>query len=802
MDKLNKNQRLSSAQKNAKNKAWYKEQIDSLEKGYMTIYSENKEGDIEEWRRMKVNYDLFNNRLNLEDFEYVCKPYGAEAGELPAKMNNKDISSSKIKVLLGMEMKRPFTWKVIATNPEATTRTEQEEFNKIKEYVVSEIMKPIQEEEQIEMEQQIKGRDLKEEEIAQIKQQMESQIKARTPEEVKKYMIREYQDPAEVLANQLLNYLIEKVEFKRKTNEGFKHSHLSSKEIFHIGIYNGEPELWVINPLRFNYGKSPDDIFIEDGEWATCEYRMTPSKVISLFGNELKESEIDEIYEKYGTYTEQEFEWSYSEEKFEEDLNTVKVLHCVWKSLRKIKFLTYNDEEGNLQETVVSEEYTLNPDQGDVGLEISWIPEVYEGWKIGDNIYVRMQPIQGQFKDLDNLYYSKLPYYGAVVDNINSKPTCLMDRLKVYQYYYNIVMYRIELLLASDKGKKLMMNINAVPDGMGLDLEKWMYFLESSPVVFFNPNEEGTSYQDANTVGKYIDMSLASDIDKYINLAMFIRKQAGESTGITPNVEGQIGSNEAVTNTRQNLMQSSHILEPYFELHNLVKKNLLQGLIELAKIAYSKSKKKKLIYVLDDLSKKMLDLDIDLLENNTYGLFVSNSTKSQEIKGTIEQLAHAAMQNQKAELSDILAILRQDNIVEAEETLRAAEEKREELQAQQQQQQLQQQQQMEEKEREFELKKHEMEKEKILLKEEERRKTEIIKNSLIAASFNPDQDNDNDGVNDFVELARNGLNEKIQQQKISLEKDKLEHQKEKEKEELKLKKEELKMKKSDKKTSK
>ena len=175
-----------------------------------------------------------------------------------------------------------------------------------------------------------------------------------------------------------------------------------------------------------------------------------------------------------------------------------------------------------------------------------WIPEVYETWKIGTDKYVRMRPIPGQFKDLDNLYHCKLPYYGVIYDNMNSQETSLMDRLKVYQYYFNIVMYRLEILLASDKGKKILMNINAIPSESGIDVKKWKYFMDASPVMWFDPSEEGMEYSDVNTMAKAIDLSLASDIDKYIQLAEYLRTQAGLSVGITPQVEGQISAQDAV----------------------------------------------------------------------------------------------------------------------------------------------------------------------------------------------------------------------------------------------------------------
>ena len=154
-------------------------------------------------------------------------------------------------------------------------------------------------------------------------------------------------------------------------------------------------------------------------------------------------------------------------------------------------------------------------------------------------------------------------------------------------------------------------------------------------------------------------------------------------------MEGQIGSEEAVRNTQQALVQSANILEPYFDMHNLIKRNVLQALIETAKVACSELQPKSLSYVLDDMSVAMLTPDYELLENSTYGLFVSNSMKADETLQTMQQLSHAALQNQQVELSDVLMIMNSESTQEAEELLKVAEQNRAEREQAMQQQQIQ-----------------------------------------------------------------------------------------------------------------
>lgn len=770
--KIIQDQRISSSKKNANGKKWYKDQADYLD----------NQTNRENIHHIQVNYDLYNNKLNLDDFEYVCKPLGSGVGKMPARMVNRDIVSGKIKVILGMEMDRPFTWKVVSKNEDATTAKEQEEFGRVRDFVVGELTRDLRKQIAIEELSKTGSKELSEQERAKIEQEIDQETKRQSPDEVKQYMERKHSDSAEIMSHQLLEYLTEKCGLKKKFNDAFKHGLISGQEILYIGILNGEPEVWDINSLRFNCDKSPDSQFVEDGEWATCEYSMIPSDVVKYLGDELTQDQITQVYSSRINTDHDLFSHNdvYN--------SNVTVLHCVWKSLRKIGFLSYLDETGEIQQSIVDEVYKLDRENGDIDIDWEWIPEVYETWKIkiADPIYIKMRPIPGQFKDLDNLYHCKLPYYGAIYDNMNSKPTSLLDRLKLYQYLYNIVMYRLELVLAGDKGKKVLMNINSIPDSAGIDMAKWQYFLESTPYMWYNPSEEGNEYSDVNSVAKVIDLSSVSDIQKYIDLAMYLRSEAGRSVGITERLEGEIGPKEAVQNIQQSLVQSSHILELYFDLHNHVKKNVLQALLETAKIAYSKSKPRKLSYVLDGISKQMLNLDIGLLDNTTLGIFVSNSGKSDRIKQQLTQLLHAAMQNQMLPLSDVVKLLKQDDMTEAEDELRAAETKMQQRQSDQQNIESQKLQQQATIQKELQDQQFEQEKEKIILKAQEDRKTKVSVAEITAASFNPDQDKNNNGINDFMEMAKKELDMNIKKDNNKLQREKFEYQKEKDKKELNL----------------
>lgn len=789
-----KGYRLSSKEKEANDKQWYKDNIRSLNKvafnqGSQFLQLESLSASSD-YHRMKVNYNLFNNTINKTDFERVCFPFGKNAGELPADFTNKDIVSGKIKALLGMEMRRPFSWKIIATNPEATTRKEQEEFKLIKDYVVNSILIPIKQQLEEQAAQEAQGQELTSEQKQEIQAKVEEQLKAMTPDEVKKYMTREHQDPAEILADQLLRYLINKENIKMKFNTGWKHGLISGKEVFWVGSVNGEPTLNVINPLNFDYDKSSENEFIEDGEWACYEMSMTPSDIVKYFGSDLTDKEIDEILSENQELVSEDFYFS------ERGLNLggIRVLHCEWKALKPIKFIIGIDPEtGETYEDVVDESYKLNPEVGDISEEIIWIPTKYEGYQIGRDKFALLREVPGQYKDLDNLYNCKLSYIGTVYDGLNANVTSLLDRMKYYQYFFNIIWYRIELLIGKDSGKKLLLNANWIPKD-GNTLDKWLYRLNVNDIGFLDPSAEGNrGTGNIGEVAKEIDMSLASDIQKYIQLLEYIERRCGESVGITKQIEGQIGSNEAVRNTQQALIQSANILEPYFDIHNLVKKNVLQALVETAKVAYSTYQPKSLSYALDDMSVQMLQPDYELLEFSTYGVFVSDSAKADQVMQTMQQLAHAALQNQRAELSDILMVMNAESTQEAEELLKLAEQNRTEREQAMQQQQMEAQAQEAQANREHQFalqnNAHQNKMEEIQLEGEfeiRKKEMEVQKQAILSVGFNEDKDLDKDGKPDILEVYKEGVDAEIKMRKQELDEAKFEQQKKEYKDKVEL----------------
>lgn len=761
--------------RNKKTEDWYKKEADSVRNLCEELLSSFDGNYKSFYDKAQKNYNIYKGKINPEDYLSTLKPFGADVNiEILEEIENEDISSGKIKVVLGMEMKRAFPFKVVALNKEATSRKEEEYFNKMKSSVINTIMQPIREQVEIRNQQELQGKELSPEEIQSIKDKIQKEIEAQTPEKVKRYMERDHQDIAEIAGNHILSFLRKKDKIESKFNKTFLYGLLTGREVGYIGERGGHPSFIPIKPERL-YFTPVESGFIEDAEKQLCKYYWSPSEILTVFGKDLSKKEIERIYEFNVLTSSSDLNLDFSILDGQESNYGICVEHCLWKGVRKLLVINGVDDKGYPTISIEDEYYNLDEEVGDIEAKELYIPETYETWVINlaEPIYLNMRPYPGQSFDPEDVYNNKMPYKGVLYDALGSNSVALMDRLSGPQVFYNIVKTKLKRLINSDKGKKLLLNIGVIPTSKGINTEKFMNYFENSPFALINPNEEGNGYNDINTAAKVIDMSLISDIQKYIMLLQNIKREAGISVGITEQVEGQISANEAVTNTKQSLIQSSQILEPYFNLHNEFKRQVLEGLLERAKVVYKNNPENKLSYVTDDMTHQMFSFEGEFFSFQKLGIFITDNTKINEVRETLQSLALAAMQNQRVELSDVIAVFEVESLPEAKEILEVSEKDR--IKMEQGQQAQLQKARMEELDKIEQAKEQEHERAKDLIThgEEEKRKTEMVKGAMINASFNPDADGDKDGVNDFVEVAAKIAKINLEEQKVGIAKEKL-----------------------------
>lgn len=719
---------------------------------------------------MQTYYDLYNSIYSEKDLKYVTNPFKQQDG-FPAMAQDYNIIKPKIDLLLGEETKRPFNFRVVHTSDIATSEIQDKAKQMIIDYIQATIMSKLGPEEQARYQEALQSGEIM------------------TPEQIQKYISKDYKDIAEITAYHSLNYLKNKLNITHEFFKGWKDALIGGEEIYYVGIVNGEPCLQRINPIYFDYDSDTSDLeFIHEAQWCCYEMIMSLTEVYDRLYDKMSEKQLNELLDMIddrskGGVTPEVRKTSldyphikthsingFSSNPFEEADN-IHVWHCCWKSLKKIGFVNIiNPETGMPEEYQVDETYKETGNELDV--EWKWIIEVWEGYRIGQDLYVGIQPVEYQHISADNPNAQRLPYTGVIYNNTNSRPRSLVSMMKPLQYMYIVLWYRLELAMARDKGKVVTMDITQIPKSMNIDVAKWMHYLSALGVNFVNPYEEGWDIpgREGGKPSQFnqisaLDLTMANTIDQYINLMDKIESMLSEISGVSKQREGSISSNELVGNVERSVVQSAHITEPWFWVHNQVKKECLTMLLDTAKHAW-KDNKTSIQYVLDDATRAFLTLSDDFFYEDM-DIFVEDTTKNQQQIEALKNLMQPAMQN-GASLLDIAEIITMDNVTMIRSKLEEIEQKRIEQQQAMEQAQAEREQQMaqiqnEIKEEELMLKEAEMDLKKYEIDSNNATKITVAQLNAYRGAENMDQDGN--GQIDVVEIG----NQALQQQKINSE---------------------------------
>lgn len=715
---------------------------------------------------MQTYYDLYNSIYNEKDLKYVTNPFKQDDG-FPAMAQDYNIIKPYVDQLLGEETKRPFNFHPQRTSDIAASELQEKAKEMLMDYIQATIASKLSPEQAARYEQALATGEIQ------------------TPEAIAKYVQKDYKDIAETEAYHALQFLKRKLNLTHEFYKGWKDALIGGEEIYYIGVINGDPYVERVNPMYFDYEHSLDLEFIDDAAWCRRKMIMSATEIYDRFYDKMSERQLNELLElidqRPGAGNNPEIRKtsidyesiklhkinSFTDNPF--DIDHIVVYHCCWKSFKKIGFVTLlNPETGEVEEFQVDEDYKVIGTEQSV--EWDWIIEVWEGYRIGDDMYIGIQPIEYQHISADNPNSQKLPYTGVVYNNTNSKPRSLVSMMKPLQYMYIVVWYRLELALSRDKGKVAVMDITQIPKSMNIDVNKWMHYLSALGVAFINPYDEGWDIpgreggkpSQFNQLSSW-DLTMSNVIAEYIQLMQKIEDMVAKLTGITPQRQGQIAASELVSNANTAVNMSYHITEPWFWNHNQVKRRVLTMLLNTSKAAW-KDSKRYLNYILDDATRAFVQLSDNFFYEDM-DIFVDDSTKNQQYIDQLKQLLQPAMQN-GASLLDIAEIITLDNMSMIKNRLEEIEQKRMEQMQQQQQAEQQAQQQMAEqqnqlKEEELMLKEAELDLEKYKVDQDNATKITVAQLNAYRGAENMDQDMN--GIPDPIEIGKQAL----EQQKIN-----------------------------------
>lgn len=699
-------QKLPTVQKT---KDWYKKNIDAAEN---MLYNRGlSHQDV--YKEMASNEALYNGFVDSGEYETLFNPMDIQGNEFPSEVKNYSISPPKIDLLVGEEYLRKDEYMVRSVSESAISSKVDQQHAMIMEAVQQEIMNKSYSEEEAQ----------------------------RNLQKIGKYLKYNWKDMTELTASRLLHYIYREQGLKKKFNEGMLDLLVKKREVYRVDESAGEVTVEVVDPKSVFPLGFKDNFNMEDADIIVEVQYLPVGKVIDEFYEHLTDDDIKYLeggISESGkgsvlnyTYVNPRMYYPLVSEDGSEQLidvsdegwnnnfigpfdhnGNVRVVRIRWRGRRKLGKVTFIDEFGDEQIKWVSENYKINADLGE-SVKWKWVNEAYEGTKIGGTIYTKMQPRKIQVRRLNNKSKCDLGYIGTDCG------VSLMSRMRPFQFAYNVYMRRLELLCARYGGPIIEVDMSKIPSDWELD--KWMYYMHVLGYMLIDPFNEGQKGAAQgklsghfNTSNKAISPEIGNMIQQYIGMLGYIENQLGTIAGVTKQREGQVDNRETVGGVERAVTQSSHITEKWFVLHEDTKERVLQAVIDVAKQVY-KGKNLKAEYMLDDMSRVMLDLDGDAISYEDFDIFVNSSSEDMKIRQTVEGLAQSMIQNGSS-ASVLLNALKTESLAEMIHILEEEEEFRQQMAQELEQKKLEAQQMaveadMQDKAQERELEKYKIDKE-------------------------------------------------------------------------------------------
>lgn len=676
-----------------KTKEWRKQHLDWADK--RTYYFGNMVRNS--LLKKRINYNLINGVLDMRDVELILNPDNVNALYVPESIQHFPIMNSKLHVLQGEEAKRRFEFKVVVTNPNSISEIENSKLAMLQEQVQA----------------MIEDENLSEEEFN------------KELDKLSYYFDYQWQDIIEMRASTVLSHYMKELNIPRIFNDGFMDAMICGEEIYQCDIVGGEPTFERLNPLKVHIFKNGFSNKVEDADLIILIDFWSPGRILDTYFDVLSKKDVDSIDKLASTFSSDSM---YNIDERNAFINTaeidgtdisggtvienfllmgqsgfsatsnyydlqgnIRVLRLYWKSKRKIKKVkSYDPETGEELFDFYPETYIIDKEAGEEE-EIFWINEAWEGTKIGPDIYVNMRPRIVQYNRLSNPSRCHFGIVGSMYNLNDSRPFSLVDMMKPFAYFYDVIYDRLNKAIAANWGKIVKLDLAMVPKGWEID--KWLYYAKVNHVAVTDSFKEGNGgAAQGKVVGALniqsngvIDAEQGNYIQEHINLLEFIKNEMGEVAGITRQREGQISNRETVGGVERSNLQSSHITEWLFTMHDDVKKRALECFLETAKIAM-RGRNKKFQYITSDGAIKSLEIDGDTFADSDYGIVVDASPETQNLASKLDTLAQAALQNQTLSFSSIMKIYTSSSLSEIRRTIEKDEQAIQERQAEQAQQ--------------------------------------------------------------------------------------------------------------------
>lgn len=586
-------------------------------------------------------YDLFNDIFDLDEYKYVWATFGDVK---PMTFTNYPLLNPIINYIVGQFQSQPLAFSAYKVNSNAVS----ERLDLEAELLFLKMIKPYWDKFQ-----EATGMELTLDERMEV-----------LPDDIKTFMSYDYRDLQEKTVTDGLKYILAKHNVQSQFAQMLYDLIITGDTFGCIEYIDGDPV-----PMR----RDPR-VMIIDRPSQEFVYSIIGQDWHPQYGFEERYMNLQDVLYEYEYYMTDE-----DKKKVKDNVNNfilygdsffgntssckyyytdnsgvkIRVLSGHFLARNNVAFPSeFNEATG---EPVSSEDgsYTESVD----------IMDVYEGVKIGADVYCKMQRKKNILRDAGNYRKAQVDYFGAFTR------FGLYSKCYQLQILYNIIMSHIEFAVNQAGGKAITVYLDDIPVGDGGRPEDKLTELAYQMKVqgfIVKQRKEGAPPSGYHDDYQQVDFGMSSTIINLMQFKVMIEQTAARMTGVSPDQLGFTNPYQTARATESNLVQGNTVLQPIYFVMSKVIEQALQKTAEAMKIVWKENDVRN--FVMGDMGLNILQIaeEFSLCD---YGVFCRNSYDDQQKMNFYMSMGQQVLATDATMIKEIIKMSNAGSAIEAEKIL-------------------------------------------------------------------------------------------------------------------------------------
>lgn len=424
--------------------------------------------------------------------------------------------------------------------------------------------------------------------------------------------------------------------------------------------------LRILNPINTFIDRNPGSPYLKDSARAVVREYLTKDQILSRYGDILSKEDLEQL-EILKDWTSDGSTTTYVR-SFDTVTNGT-VSDGILGGFEITPLLPF--ERATSKHFRLFPTYEVEWIKTEKGEDGKYIMNRYEGVRIGTNIYIPIGLSKNIIRSMDSPNDCTLSVNGVFYSDRNGDPFSLLLATANLQDKYDIVHFYRDNLLAESGGSGDWVDLAHLPKFLGSTVaERLMKFkaYKKSGIAPFDSSQEGVQI---NTAFNGYDDTVKGEAIQALNLVLQnIEETCSSITGVFREKLGGIEQRDAVTNVQVGVKNSSYITKQYYQLMDLMTRDMLIDIINISKIVYKKGLSGTL--VLGDRLNKIFTALPEHFTFTDYDLNISDSTDVIQEQTEIKQLAMEFVKGGIVEPDIILEMMTSKSLTRMKEDVSAS----------------------------------------------------------------------------------------------------------------------------------